>query len=68
MCSSVPQGGRSAYFHEFSFQAAKRSDTDCVEVQGGLFADCQEWNFQPAKSLDKSCTTLQEVRFTHAQI
>ena len=29
-------------FHEICFQAAKRSDMDCMELQGGLFADCQE--------------------------
>ena len=49
MCSAVPEGCRSAYFHEFRFRAAKPSDMVCVEMQGGLFADCQEWHFQPAK-------------------
>ena len=37
MCSAVLEYGRSAYIHEFSSQAAKRSDMDCVELQGCLF-------------------------------
>ena len=37
MGSAVLDGGRSAYIHEFCFQAVKRSDLDCVELQGCLF-------------------------------
>ena len=43
MVSAVLKGGRSADIHEFCFQAAKRSDMDCVDVQWCLFVDCQEW-------------------------
>ena len=46
MCSAVLEGGRSADNQKFCFQAAKRSDMDCVEVQRGVFADCKEWHFQ----------------------
>ena len=46
MGSAVVQGGRSADIHEFCFQAANRSDMDCVVVQGCLFANCREWQFQ----------------------
>ncbi len=42
MCSAVVERGRSADIHEIIFQAAKRSDMDCVEQQGGLFADSLE--------------------------
>ena len=38
-CSAVLEDGRSANIHEFCFQAAKRSDMDCFDVQGGLFAE-----------------------------
>ena len=34
------EGGRSANIHEFCFQAAKRSDMDCLEVlivRNGIF-------------------------------
>ena len=33
------EGGRSADIHEICFQAAKRLNMDCVELQGGLFVD-----------------------------
>ncbi len=39
MGSAVLDGGRSSYIHGFCFQAAKRSDMDCVELQECLFAD-----------------------------
>ena len=42
MISDILEGGRSADIHDFCFQAAKRSDMDCVELHGGLFDDCQE--------------------------
>ncbi len=61
--SAVLEGGRSPDIHEFSFQAAKRSDRDCVEVQGRLLADCQEWHFQVFKLSDNCITILQEGRF-----
>ena len=48
MGSAVLVGGRSADIQEFCFQAVKRSDMDCAELQGGLFADCQEWHIQAA--------------------
>ena len=56
MCSAVLLGGRSANIHEFCFQAAKRSDMDCVEVQEGLFAD--RMAFSVSKRSDKSSTFL----------
>ena len=34
MGSAVLEGGPSANIHKFCFQAAKRSDMDCVKVQG----------------------------------
>ena len=40
MFSAVQVGGRSADIQEFRFQAAKRSELDCAELQGGLNADC----------------------------
>ena len=46
MSSAVLEGGRSAYIYELCFQAAKRSDMDCVEVQGGLFDDCTNGIFR----------------------
>ena len=46
MRSAVLEGVRSADIHEFCFQAAKRSDMDCVEPQGCLPADCLECHFQ----------------------
>ena len=46
MGSAVLEVGRFADIHEFFFQAAKRSEMNCVELQGCLFADCQEWHFQ----------------------
>ncbi len=49
MGSAVLEVGRSANIHKFCFQAAKRSDMDCVELQFGLFADCMEWHFQVSK-------------------
>ena len=67
MGSAVLEVGRPANINEFCFQAAKRSDMDCVEVQGGLFAESQEGHFQAAKRLDMSSTILQEGRFAHAQ-
>ncbi len=63
MGSAVLDGGRSAYINEFCFQAAKRSDMDCVELQGCLFADCQEIHFQVLKRSDNCSTILQERRF-----
>ena len=44
MCFAVLEGVRSADIYEFCFQAAKRSDMDCVELQRGQFADSQEWD------------------------
>ena len=43
MCGAVLE---SADIHELCFQAAKRSDTLCVELQWVLFADCPEWHFR----------------------
>ena len=61
MGRAVLEGGRPANIHEFCFQAAKRSDMECVELQGCLFAERQEWHFQAAKRSDMSCNILQEV-------
>ena len=43
MGSAVLEGGLSADIHEFCFQAAKRSDMDCVKVQlsGMAFSGCE---------------------------
>ena len=38
----VLEVGRFANIHEFCFQAAKRSEMDCDELQFGLFAVCKE--------------------------
>ncbi len=67
MGSSVLEVGRSADIHEFYFQAAKRADVDCVELQGCLFADCQEWHFQVSKRSDNWSNILQEGRFADVQ-
>ncbi len=63
MGSALLDGGRSAYINEFRFEAAKRSDMDCVELQGCRFADCQERHFQAAKRSDKSSTSCKRVDF-----
>ena len=63
MGSAVLEVCRSADIHEICFQATKRSDMDCVELQGCLFAECQKWHFQVSKSLDNCSTILQERRF-----
>ena len=52
--------GRSADIQKFCFQAAKRSDMECDDLQGGLFADYQERNFTTANRSDKSSIILQE--------
>ena len=44
--SAVLEVGRFADIHEFCFQAAKRSDMECVVLQGCLFADRQECHFR----------------------
>ena len=44
MGSAVMVGGRFDDIQEFCFQAAKRSDMNCAELQGLLLADCQEWS------------------------
>ena len=67
MSRSVFYIGRSADIHVFCFQAAKRSDMNCIEVQVGQFADCEEWHFQAAKCSERSRNILQECRFPHAQ-
>ena len=46
MGSAALEGGRSDDIHIFCFQAEKRANMDCVEVQGGQFDDSQEWHFQ----------------------
>ena len=65
---AVMEGGRSADIHEFCFQAAKRSDMDCVELQSGPFADFPEWHFQPAKRSTNCSTILQEGRFADVHV
>ncbi len=69
MCSAVLDGGRSAYIHEFCFQAEKQSDMDCVDLQVGLFADNQEWdlmlrNVQIITVL--SCKSVDLLMFTNS--
>ena len=61
------EGRRSADIHEFCFQAAKRSDMDCVELRGGLFVDCKAWLIQFSELSDNCSTIMQEgnlVMFT----
>ncbi len=58
MSSAVLEDGRSADIHELCFEAANRSDMDCVDVKVGLFDDCQEWHFQFSKRSDNCCTNL----------
>ena len=41
MGSAVLESGCSADIHEYCFQAARRSDMDCFEVQVSPFADSQ---------------------------
>ena len=41
MGSAIQEGGRPANFHEFCFQAAKRSDLECVQLQVGRFSHAQ---------------------------
>ena len=62
MVSAVLEVCRSADIHEFCFQAAKRSDMCCVEVQEGLFADSLEWYYHDVICSDKRSTLLQECR------
>ena len=69
MCSAVMEVGRFTDIHEFCFQAAKRSDMDCVEVQGGLFADCLERHFQVSKVqiiAAPSCKRVDLLIFTNS--
>ncbi len=47
MRSALLLGGRLDDIHEFFFQAAKRSDMNCAELQGLQLADCQEWCILP---------------------
>ena len=68
MGSAVLEVRRSANIHEFCFQAAKRSDMECVELQGCLFADCQEWHFQVSKRCDICSNIPQEGRFAYVHI
>ena len=46
MGSAVLEGSPSDDIHEFYFQAAKRSDMDCVDVHGGLFLFVGNGNFR----------------------
>ncbi len=63
------EGRRSADIHEFCFQAAKRSDMDCVDLQVGLFADCQEWHFK-SRNVQiigvPSCRRVELLMFTNS--
>ena len=43
MGSTLMVGGRFDDIHEFFFQAAKRLDMNCAELQELLLADCQKW-------------------------
>ena len=63
MSSVVLEVGRSVDIQELCFQAAKRTDMICVEVQVCLFADCQEGNFQFSKRSDNCSIIVQEGRF-----
>ncbi len=53
----------------FNFQAAKRSDMDCVELQRGLFADCQEWHCK-SRNVQiigvPSCRRVELLMFTNS--
>ena len=65
---AVMQGVHSADIHEFRFQAAKRSDMDCVELQSGPFAEFQELQFQAAKvqlNAVQSCKRVDLLMFSY---
>ena len=69
MGSAVLDGGRSSYIHGFCFQAAKRSDMDCVDLQEYLFADCQEWHFQVSirsGNCNTICKSVDLLKFTNS--
>ncbi len=68
MSSAFLEGGRPANIHEFCFQAAKRSDMECVELQGCLFPDCQELHFQVSKRCDNCSNIPQEGRFAYVHV
>ena len=63
MGSAVLEGVRSANIYEFCFQAAKRSDMDCVELQWGPFVHCQAWHIQVSKLSDNCSNIPQENGF-----
>ncbi len=68
MGSAVLERGRSANIHEFCFQATKRSDMECVELQWCLFADCQEWQFEVLKRRDNCSKIPQEIRLAYVHL
>ena len=49
MGSAVPEGGRPANIHEFSFQAAKRSLMNFAEVEGVYFLKGRKGIFRLGK-------------------
>ncbi len=68
MGSAVLEGGRFSNIHKFCFQAAKRSDMDCVELQFGLFANCKEKHFQVSNIqiiAEPSCKSVDLLMFTN---
>ena len=58
MGSALLVGGRFDDIQEFFFQAAKRSDMNCAELQGLLLADCQEFCIVAKKFSEKSSTLM----------
>ena len=66
MGSALMVGCRSPDIQEICFQAAKRSNMDCVKVQWRLFPKFQEWHFHAAKRLYKINTIRKEDRFAHS--
>ncbi len=46
MGKAVVEDGRPANIHEICFQAAKRSDMECVEVQGAYLLKVRNGTFR----------------------
>ena len=69
MGSAVLVGVGFVDIQDFSFEGAKRSDMECVELQGCLFADCHEWHFRSANVQIialPSCKRVDLLKFTNS--
>ena len=63
MGSAVLEGVSTANIKEFCFQATKRSDMNCVELQMCLFVGSQAFHFQASNLTDICSTIPQEICF-----